>query len=408
MGSAGIAEGRKRACYKSCVRPRRAPSTPAPVEVQAMNRRYLRSHLSDQAVLRSLRTNNEQELASTADLLADLAEVDARRLYRPAGYSSMFTYCVDVLRRSEVSAYKRIRAARAARRFPVIFDMVAEGRLHLSGVVMLAPYLTEPNAQELLAAATHQTAKAIERLLAERFPRPDVPTLVQALMPATPAAELTLKSVGGDTPVRSGDVELTLKSVEAAPAPTAPVDRPTVKPLAPQRFALQVTIDEETHDALRYAQDLLSHELQAGDVDAVLKMALQALIPELENRRFAAADRPRAAKASKSLRHIPARVRREVWKRDGGQCTFVSEDGHRCTERKFVQFDHVIEVARGGEATVEGIQLRCWAHNQYTAERTFGAEFMRHKRIAATEARDAAKPYGVAAAGSPAGRAEAG
>jgi hypothetical protein len=160
-----------------------------------------------------------------------------------------------------------------------------------------------------------------------------------------------------------------------------------VKPLAPQRFALQVTIDEETHEALRYAQDLLAHELPAGDV--ALKMALKTLVPELERRRFAATDQPRAARqhGARSLRLVPAHVRRLVWKRDQGRCTFVSEDGHRCAERRFIQFDHVLEVARGGEASVDGIRLRCRAHNQYTAERTFGAEFMRHKRIAAAEAR---------------------
>src|SRR5262245_28441376 len=338
-----------------------------------MKRRYLRSHLSDQAVLHSLTASNERELVSTADLLADLAEVDARKLYRPAGYSSMFAYCVEVLHRSEVAAYKRIRAARAARRFPTIFERLADGRLHLSGVVLLAPYLTEPTARELLESATHKTTRQIEQLLAERYPQPDVPTRVEAISSPT------------GTPVTAE--ELTLRSVDF-PVPTPPpADRPTVKPLAPQRFALQVTVDEETHEALRYAQDLLSHELPVGDVAAVLKMALEALIPELENRRFAATDQPRAGKASKSLRHIPARVRREVWKRDQGQCTFVSEDGHRCTERRFIQFDHALEVARGGEAGVSDIRLRCRAHNQFTAERTFGAEFMRHKRIAAAEVR---------------------
>ena len=83
-------------------------------------------------------------------------------------------------------------------------------------------------------------------------------------------------------------------------------------------------------------------------------------------------------------------MKRAVWERDQGQCTFVSETGHRCESRKRLEFDHVVEVARGGEATVEGIRLRCRAHNQYTAERTFGAEFMRHKRIAAAEGRAAA------------------
>jgi hypothetical protein len=161
-----------------------------------MNRRYARSHLSDHAVMLSLTRSNTQELASTADLLADIAEVDARRLYRPAGCSSMFAYCVEVLRRSEVAAYKRIRAARAARRFPVIFDMLADGRMHLTGVVLLAPCLTEHTAEELLVAATRKTTKQIERLLAEHFPRPDVPTRVVPVAPVSgdrPAAELTLR-----------------------------------------------------------------------------------------------------------------------------------------------------------------------------------------------------------------------
>jgi hypothetical protein len=58
-----------------------------------------------------------------------------------------------------------------------------------------------------------------------------------------------------------------------------------------------------------------------------------------------------------------------------------------------VEFDHIEAFARGGEATVDGIRLLCRAHNQYEAERTFGAEFMRHKRIAAAEARAAAKAH---------------
>jgi hypothetical protein len=58
----------------------------------------------------------------------------------------------------------------------------------------------------------------------------------------------------------------------------------------------------------------------------------------------------------------------------------VSESGKRCEARSGLEFDHVLENARGGEATVSGIRLRCRAHNQYTAERTYGEAFMQHKR----------------------------
>src|SRR5207247_4630763 len=89
-------------------------------------------------------------------------------------------------------------------------------------------------------------------------------------------------------------------------------------------------------------------------------------------------DRP-----SPDPRHVPAHVKRAVWERDGGQCTFTSDSGRRCPARTRLEFDHVDEVARGGRASVAGIRLRCRAHNQYGAECTFGAEFMRHKREAA-------------------------
>ena len=52
----------------------------------------------------------------------------------------------------------------------------------------------------------------------------------------------------------------------------------------------------------------------------------------------------------------------------------------------------MITVARGGEATVEGIRLRCRAHHQLEAERVFGAGFMQEKRDEARRRVEAARP----------------
>src|SRR5438093_8805485 len=116
-------------------------------------RAYTLSHLGDHELLRDLAALVANDRTTTAALLAHLAEVDARRLYLPAGYPSMYVYCLEELRLSEDAAYKRIQAARAARQFPAVFTAVAEGRLHLSAVVLLAPHLTPENADELLGAA---------------------------------------------------------------------------------------------------------------------------------------------------------------------------------------------------------------------------------------------------------------
>jgi len=344
---------------------------------------YSLSHLSDHVLLRDLASLVARDRATTAELLAHIAEVDARRLYLPAAHPSMFSYCVHELRLSEEAAFKRIHAARTARRYPALFTALADGRLHLSAVVMLAAHLRPENAAALLAAAAHRSKAGIERLLADLFPRPELPERLEAIppppVPPLPSAPLAPASVDQHAP---GRVE------QLSPGPMEPsAPHPRLAPLAPERFALQLTVGRGTHDKLRHAQDLLGHQVPSGDLAQVLDRALDALIGQLEKRKFAATTRPRRPQgATASPRHIPAHVKRTVWQRDGGQCTFVNETGRRCPARTRLEFDHVEEVARGGRATVEGIRLRCRAHNQYAAERTFGVEFMHHKREAARDA----------------------
>src|SRR6266487_1350387 len=339
-------------------------------------RAYSLSHLSDPELLRRLASLVAQDRVTTATLLAHLAEVDARRLYLPAAYPSMYAYCVHELHLSEDAACKRIQAARVARQFPVLFQALADGRLHLTAVGLLAPHLTRENAADLLAAAAHRTKAEIEELLAQRFPRSETLALVQALPASPPDSEYQLapaqvEACGPERPTASGG--------ELAPGQVAPCSK--LAPVASERFLLRLTIAQSTQDKLRYAQDLLGHQLPSGDLAQVLDRALDALIEQLERRKFAATKRPRRSqRPSSNPRHIPAHVKRQVWERDGGQCTFVSEAGRRCPARKLLEFDHIEEVARGGRATVAGIRLRCRAHNQYGAECAFGAGFMRHKR----------------------------
>jgi 5-methylcytosine-specific restriction endonuclease McrA len=403
---------------------------------------YTLAHLTDGALLRDLAALAAHDRVTVSRLLAHIAEVDARRLYAPAGYPSMHMYCVRELRFSDDVAFKRIRAARAARAFPVIFEAIANGRLNPSAVVLLKPHLFEETAEALLAAAAYKSRSEIERMLAERFPQPELPTRIRAITPSPKFRQLVPEPVGRPDselvvrrvePCVSGSAASPLEPGEStssgAPSsePTAAIDprvtpafefrqlapgpvetcerpldrvvtavaaspgstpRPRITPLAPERFALQLTMSRSLHDKLRYSQELLSHQMPSGDVAFVLERALDALITKLEREKFAAASKPRTGqrRGSTRARQMPAEVKRAVWKRDHGQCTFVSETGKRCESRKFLEFDHVEPVARGGRATVSGVRLRCRAHNQLEAERAFGSGFMREKRERARQA----------------------
>ncbi len=339
---------------------------------------FRRSQFSDHALVAACREHVSRERRAIAELLADLAEVDARRLYAPAGYSSLYAWCVGELHLSEDAAYKRIQAAKAARDFPVLLDALADGRLHLSAVVLLGPSLSRENVAVLIAAAAHQTCDTIKLVLAERFPRPDVPTNVR------PVAEhcgnpLDLKPVIVTEAEHPGSEPVAVDAVPSASA--APHTR--VAPLSPGRYELRGTLDADAHADLRAAQELLG--VHAGDAMSVIAKGLKLLRRDLERRRCAATEKPRKPRRAGKGRTIPAATRREVWQRDGGQCTYTSDSGHRCGERKGLECDHIVSRALGGDDSAGNLRLRCRAHNQLEAERAFGVAFMEGKRAAARE-----------------------
>ena len=143
--------------------------------------RFSFSHVTDHDLIAAVKNAAQQERHATVHLIASLMELDARRLYLREGCSSLFTYCTEVLHLSEHAAYGRIEAARAARRFPVLLDLLAEGALTLTAIGLLAPHLTPENQSQVLDAARHKSKRAVEHLVASLSPRPDVPATVRKL-----------------------------------------------------------------------------------------------------------------------------------------------------------------------------------------------------------------------------------
>jgi 5-methylcytosine-specific restriction endonuclease McrA len=346
------------------------------------------ARLSDGEVLPALNSWSARERAASAVVVALIARADAERLYVPAGYPSMHAYCVQALRLSESEAYKRIEVARKAREFPAIFAALEDGRLHMTAVLMLAPYLTGVRAGEMLAAAEHKTKTEIQELIAERFPRTEYLPLVQTLAapPPPPVGQLAPERVQESSTDPKPETHHISPTVGAIPASQlAPERVPTIptktEPIAKERYLWQLSVGRSAQQKLERARELLSHSVPSGDMAEVLERGLEALIAQLEKRKYAATEKPRTPKKPAiNSRTIPAHVRRAVRERDRDRCTFVSDNGHRCTSRKFLEFDHAEPATRGGEATMENLRLRCRAHNQYEAERVFGAGFMERKR----------------------------
>jgi len=319
------------------------------------------------AVIGLMRHSNEL----LAELLAHLAEVDQRRLFLDLGFPSMHAYCMAALGMCESTAGRRITAARVCRKFPQVLGRVANGELHLSAVCSLSPHLDWDNAPELIELCSNKSRRKVDEILAARFPRADVREKVR------------------------------------------------LEPLSKDRFGLHFTIDADALAELEQVRALARHRLPGGELSELFKMAMRTLRLELEKQRFAVGRKPRARKAADPTRppgespsvgpdapeatvaqHPPAgevvppaavaegapkaagtrppsaEVAREVYERDAGQCTFVADGGRRCGAREFIEFDHIVPVAVGGEPTAANLRLRCRAHNQLYARQCFGDQHM--------------------------------
>jgi hypothetical protein len=187
---------------------------------------------------------------------------------------------------------------------------------------------------------------------------------------------------------------------------------------------VQFTIGQETHDRMRRVQALLRRQIPDGDPAAIFDRALRLLEEvEAKKRGFAPKRRGGGSAAGRNYekrirsgtdrtpdevakdvpalggpdsrrpgqgvadnavlprtvhsRYIATAVKRAVWWRDAGQCAFVSDAGHRCTERSFLELHHIQPYAMDGPATVSNISLRCRRHNQYEGEVVFGPRTLR-------------------------------
>jgi len=342
--------------------------------------------LDDDVLLERVRALVVRSNETEADLLEHLAEVDERRLYLP-DHTSMFAFCTADLGFSEAVAENRIAVARAGRRFPRVIAIRRSGAIHLSGLRVLVPHLTDESADRLLEEARGKSKRAIEELVAFHAPKPAVAESIRKVPErrvAEPPEQAPTQVAAPSERGSSGVEQPGPLFAAVLEPPCAPPPRPAVvSPLAPDRYHVQLTASRELRDKIEEAKALLRHQVPNGDLATILDRALTVLIAKVKKERFGVGRKPRRDKLPEgpaTSRDVPDAIKRAVYERDGGQCTFVGTNGKRCQERGFLQLDHLDGFARKKEHRVASITLRCAAHNQYAAEIMYGPELMARKR----------------------------
>ncbi len=277
--------------------------------------------LADQVLHAKLSALVEEERQCTIRVLMHLREVERRMLYAKAGYPSLFDYCVKRLKYSEGGAQRRISAMRLLKYHPSIAEPLKQGTLTLSVACMANTFFRK-----------NQT---LSRETREEF----------------------LKTVQGKS----------RREVETEMGKCLGLSEPEI--------VARMAITRELYDKLEQVKHLLRLPAPTKMNELVEKMADQIIA-----KRTKELSRPQAQTQPEptNSRYIPAAVRTEVWKRDGGQCTFIDPGSKlRCSARHALQFDHKIPFGFGGTNAPENIRLLCPAHNRLRAVEVFGNQTMK-------------------------------
>ena len=285
------------------------------------------STLTNEELTASLKSLVQVERETTLAVLLHLIELERRGLYRELGYGSLFDYCRRALGYSEGSAYRRIAAARCIREQPELGELFKQGEVTLCSIATAEKSLREAKTKP--SELVGKSKREVEVLVAKHSPIKKTAEVVRPVYVKSPGLPLF-----------------------------------AAKPVDTERYSLKFTLSKEDYECFQEVRARLSHSLgHELSLEAVFSRVLRQVVKK-----------PRKTKKLKGsrTRYIPKAVKEEVYTSDLGQCSFVSDNGVRCCEKKYLHLDHVVSFHCGGTSDVGNLRLLCPAHNRLHAEQCFG------------------------------------
>ena len=361
------------------------------------------------------------ERGNQAKLIAHLAEIDERKLYAGLGYSSLFDYCVKRLRLSRGTTFLRTQVARLCRRFPVVLERIASNTVSLTVAGRIAPHINEGNCLKLLNECAGMTRDEVEAYLVQIAPKPLVNSgMTRQRAPRTEPTEQPVESAGEglfsapDIDHAQEPSSLGTESKGPAVPPRVPPVQPVppvrrrdpLEPAQPGLTNVRFVMDDQLRQKLERLAEVEGIQNVGAHLAELVEMAVDVALDKKDPQKKAERRKAREAKKATKAEHvnvgpsspkpdegdtdtseivsgdqyIPAELRAKVMEDSGYQCEFVGSTGVRCSQRRWLEVDHIDPRGRGGRTKRKNLRCLCRAHNQFAAERVFGVKFMERKR----------------------------
>ncbi|MBI3566445.1 MAG: HNH endonuclease [Elusimicrobia bacterium] len=351
--------------------------------------------LSDQDLSRNLKFLASRDSHAMARMLVHLAEFDRRGLCLKEGGESLFAYCTRMLGYDEFDAFRRIRAARTINKYPSVLSLIESGKISITAIAVLHPYLTPENHKAWFAEVAGKSRREIEALIAARHPqgaRPDLtrrhPPYAPQFAPSAPPHALEAASARPDSPTvvvppdPSASPPDSALEIPADAPPSRPWEWQAVVPVAMDRVRIGFDAGISVLRLIDRARQVLRHKYPAGRLEDVMHDALEIFldrkdpqrkfglkpVPVVRDAALPPPREPRFLRDMKAGRYIPMKVKSAVWQRDGGRCAWRFEDGTVCGSKDSLEYDHVRPFAKGGRSdSPRNVRLLCRNHNREAA-----------------------------------------
>jgi hypothetical protein len=298
--------------------------------------------LSNEVLLQNTQALVAEERKLTTQVLWHLYEIQRRRLYAERGHGSLFEYAVQCLGYSEAAAGRRIAAMRLLAEVPEIEPALQKGDVSLS----------------TLSAIQHFIQRKEEPVSREE------------------KKELVFALQGKSR--RECEIEL----ARLDPVAATPNEKERI--ISPTQTEIRFVADEALMEKLKSIRELDAHILDNPSYlelfHRIADIALKELDPSASKKpvqkKTATTPPAELAQAQPRSRYIPTSLKREVWKRDQGKCTYKSPDGKCCESRFALEIDHMQPWSMGGQTVIGNLRLLCRAHNWQQAFAKLGAQVM--------------------------------
>ena len=382
------------------------------MESHVQSQSFTIKQLSNKELLSQTKFLVQKERNIHIQVLRHLAEIDSRKLFFSQGFFSLFDYAVRELGYSEGAAYRRIKAMKLCRDLPETANRLQSGRLSLSAASQLQVFFEKQNKKTKEEEKKTLSLKSSEERISVNEAKERKKSGEDQILIKTPEHLKTGESFQNEDlnrtlPLSQEEKENLVKKVEscstratekllseADPSLSLP-KREKVRFLGKGKVEVKIVIDEQCHKELEKLKNLLSHKnpnLSYGELISILsKEAIKKHAPREKNTRqrkeekvqenpsikkqeftdksaeLAVTFAPKSGHQIKKIsRSIPSHLRKYIWARDQGQCSYVHhETKRRCASRHLLQIDHVQPFALGGRTEKENLRLLCAGHNQY-------------------------------------------